>query len=180
LLLKGPIWRTAGNLSGTLKQVIMPLSKRYIDTKPVATPLDRDRLAAALEAELSQVVFAYLHGSAAGSGVVPAHSDLDVALFVDPVILDAEGEGGDAAYSLPDVYVSAAKAAESVAPGVRCDIGILNGAEPVFRFEVLKGQLLFCRDQEQWLRFYSLTCREYESRLFHYEKQHRYRLEAQS
>jgi len=175
----------------------MPLSKHYIDTKPVATPLDRDRLAAALEAELPQVVFAYLHGSAAwpssddreavsrpgpaaGSGVVPAHSDLDVALFVDPVILDAGGEEGDAAYSLPDVYVSAAKAAESVAPGVRCDIGILNGAEPVFRFEVLKGQLLFCRDQEQWLRFYSLTCREYESRLFHYEKQHRYRLEAQS
>ena len=144
----------------------MPLSKHYIDTKPVATPLDRDRLAAVLEAELPQVVFAYLHGSAVETGVVPAHSDLDLALFVD------------AAYSLPDVYVSAAKAAESVAPGVRCDIGILNGAEPVFRFEVLKGQLLFCRDQEQWLRFYSLTCREYESRLFHYEKQHRYRLEA--
>ena len=153
----------------------MPLSKHHIDTKPVATPLDRDRLAALLEAALPQVVFAYLHGSAAVSGVVPAHSDLDLALFLDPGTLAADG-GTD--HSLPDVYVAAAEAAESVAPGVRCDIGILNGAEPVFRFEVLKGHLLFCRDREQWLRFYSLTCREYESRLFHYEKQRRYRLEA--
>ena len=132
------------------------------------------------------MVFAYLHGSAAVSGVVPAHSDLDVALFVDPVVLNAGSGAGTIAdpvttgYPLCAAYDAVARVAESVAPGVRCDIGILNGAEPVFRFEVLKGRLLFCRDREQWLHFYSLTCREYESQLFHYEKQHRYRVEARS
>ncbi len=151
----------------------MPLSKHHIDTKTVATPLDLDRLASVLEAELPQVVFAYLHGSAAESGVVPAHSDLDIALFLDT-------PGAPTAQLLSTVYDRVARVAESIAPGVRCDIGILNGAEPVFRFEVLKGRLLFCRDRERWLRFYSLTCREYESRMFHYERQRRYRIEVQS
>lgn len=145
----------------------MPLSKHHIDTKNVATPFDLEKPASALEAEVPQVVFAYLHGSAV-SGVVSAHSDLDVALFVDPAGMDA----------LSKIHAAVDRVAEAIVPGVRCDIGVLNGTEPVFRFEVLKGRLLFCRDQEQWLRFYSLTCREYESQLFHYEKQRRYRLEA--
>ena len=163
-----------------------------MDIKPVATPLNRDRLADSLETQLPQVVFAYLHGSSAASGVVPAHSDLDLALFLDPSVLDESkatannaATGEDAApapvatvHPLSEVYAAVQRVAEFIAPGVRCDIGILNGTEPVFRFEVLKGHLLFCRDREQWLRFYSLTCREYESQLFHYEKQHRYRLEA--
>ena len=151
----------------------MPLSKHHIDTQTVATPLDLDRLGSSLEAELPQVLFAYLHGSAAESGVVPAHSDLDIALFLDPA-------GASTAELLSAVYAGVARVTEFFAPGVRCDIGILNGAEPVFRFEVLKGRLLFCRDQEQWLRFYSLTCREYESRIYHYERQRRYRIEVQS
>ena len=58
------------------------------------------------------------------------------------------------------------------------DIGILNGAEPIYRFEALKGRLLFCRDEERYLDFFSLTCREYESQIADYERQRRYRLEG--
>ena len=59
--------------------------------------------------------------------------------------------------------------------GVRCDLGTLNGAEPVYRYEALKGKLLFVRDRERWLQFYSRTCRQYESQMFHYQKQLAYR-----
>jgi predicted nucleotidyltransferase len=162
----------------------MPLSKHYIDTKATDTPFDVDSLATRLQAELPQVVFAYLHGSAASSAVVAAHSDLDIAIFVEPAIWNAPSGapgGADAPATASPwgaIHDTVYRVAESIVPGVRCDLGILNGTEPVFRFEVLKGRLLFCRDQEQWLRFYSIASREYESQLFHYEKQRRYRLEA--
>ena len=153
----------------------MPLSKHHIDTKPTDTPFDVDLLATRLQAELPQVVFAYLHGSSSGSGVVAAHSDLDIAVFVESTFWHARSSSST---ETSTIYDTVYRVAESIVPGVRCDLGILNGTEPVFRFEVLKGRLLFCRDQEQWLRFYSITSREYESQLFHYEKQRRYRLEA--
>ena len=63
----------------------------------------------------------------------------------------------------------------SVVPDVRCDIGILNSAEPIYRFEALKGRLLFARDQERYVTFFSKTCREYESQMFDYERQLKYR-----
>lgn len=69
-------------------------------------------------------------------------------------------------------------ATAQVVPGVECDVGVLNDADPVFRFEALRGQLLFTRDRERYLDVYSLTCREYESQMADYERQHRYRLEA--
>lgn len=155
----------------------MPLSKHYLDTRADATAFSVDRLAADLQSELPEARFVYLHGSAA-AGVVPPHGDLDLAVFLDPDLLrgtmDDRNSGG-----LRMSFVEAAvSVADRVVPGIRCDVGFLNGTEPVYRFEVLRGRLLFCRDREQWLSFYSRTCREYESQLFHYERQWRYRLEA--
>jgi thiamine monophosphate kinase len=63
-------------------------------------------------------------------------------------------------------------------PEVRCDAGILNSAEPVYRFEALKGRLLFVHDRVGYAAFYSLTCREYESQMASYERQRLYRQEA--
>jgi len=94
---------------------------------------------------------------------VEVGSDIDVALFL-------EGE------TSLDLYTRVMNILEHAAPRVHCDVGILNNAEPVYRFEALKGTLLFCRNQEAYLRFYSLTCREYETQVFHYKKQHDYRL----
>jgi predicted nucleotidyltransferase len=101
-----------------------------------------------------EAVFAYLFGSSAANRTVQPGSDLDVALYLDcPTSLD--------------LYQRVDEACAKAVGEVRCDIGILNGAEPVLRMEVLKGHLLFKRNEERWLRFYSLTCREYESRIFH-------------
>lgn len=60
----------------------------------------------------------------------------------------------------------------------RDDWVLRSMAEPVFRFEALKGRIVLQRDEETWLRFFSVTCREYEAQMFHYVRQRRYRLQA--
>ena len=67
-----------------------------------------------------------------------------------------------------------------MAPRAEADVGFLNRAEPVYRFEALKGKVLFCRDQETYVKFFSLTCREYESQIADYERQRQYRIEAKT
>lgn len=132
---------------------------------PSATiTFDVRQLGDALRERCPDVAFALLHGSAR-SGVVSPGSDIDVAVYCPRRV---------SAHVLLDVM----EAVGQVVPGVECDVGVLNGADPVFRFEALRGQLLFARDREQYLDFYSLTCREYESQMADYQRQHRYRLEA--
>ncbi len=145
----------------------MGLSKRYLDTNTQSLPFSVDRLAAEMEEKLPEVVFAYLLGSAAEAGIIAPYSDLDIAVYVS---------------GKPDfeLYTRLQDICDAVVGSVRCDAGILNNAEPVYGFEALKGKLLFVRDREAWLTFYSRTCREYESRMFHYEKQRQYRLEIQN
>jgi predicted nucleotidyltransferase len=125
---------------------------------------DCDKLANSLELACPEIIFALLHGSAK-DGSIKAGSDLDIALFVDssPTL---------------DFYQKTYDAISSVIPVVEPDVGILNHAEPVYRFEALKGKLLFCRDKETYLDFFSRTCREYEFQMADYQRQHRYRLEA--
>lgn len=142
----------------------MPLSKRYLDTNTKPVFFDPDELGAALESACGEAVFAYLMGSSV-SGEVKPHSDLDLAFY-----LTGKPE--------LDLYDRVFDVCEGYVGGIRVDVGMLNGSEPVYRFEALKGRLLFCRDEEVWLRFYSVTCREYEHQMFHYEKQLLYRREA--
>ena len=127
-----------------------------------------EKLGEALESACPEVVFAMLHGSAR-DGCVADGSDVDVALFLD-------GDGTQKA-SL-DLFMRAQEAVASVVPHAPADIGILNGTEPVYRFEALKGKLLFTRDEETSVGFFSLTCREYESQMASYERQRKYRIEA--
>lgn len=142
----------------------MGLSKRYLDYNAAELRFSIAELAEALKARADDVAFAYILGSASAGRVKP-YSDLDIAAYLKRN-LD---------YSL---YERAQEAVDATVGDVRCDLGILNDAEPIYRFEALKGALLFARDQETWLRFYSLAAREYEQQLYDYEKQRRYRVEA--
>lgn len=142
----------------------MPLSKHYIDTLPRSTRFDIGSLGIALRDACPESDMAFLLGSAV-DGTVPAHSDLDIAVWI-------KGK------SSLELYDNVFRICDEIVPDVRCDLGILNNADPIYRFEALKGRLLFARDQEQYLRFYSLTCREYESQLADYERQRHYRLTA--
>jgi len=155
-------------LSASLAQKNMSLSKHHLDSIDRPVCFQPDALADDLRATLPEVVFALLHGSAR-DGVVPPHADLDLAIYLTaPARASLELFNRITTACIPHVGQ------------IRCDVGILNHAESVFRFEALKGRLLFARDQEAWLRFYSITCREYEHQLFDYERQLRYRLEAVS
>ena len=57
--------------------------------------------------------------------------------------------------------------------GANCDLNILNTASEILRFEVLKGKLLFVRNSsiDNYAKFYSLTCREYEDKMAWMNKQ---------
>ena len=143
----------------------MPISKHYLDTQEHDVPVDVDGITRLLKTGYPQISFALIVGSAA-RGVIAPHGDLDLAVHcVEHLSLEQRA-----------VMIGAVS---ELHRGVRCDLGILNHAEPVFRFESLKGRLLFARDEETWLRFYSITCREYESQMVHYERQRRYRIERQ-
>ena len=123
---------------------------------------DPEKLSNALQASCTEVLFALLHGSAKDGQVNPG-SDIDIALYID----------GKATLKL---YMNAADAVRQICPDAESDIGILNNAEPIYRFEALKGNLLFNKDMETYLDFFSLTCREYESQMADYQRQRRYRL----
>ncbi len=139
----------------------MGLSRKHLAENFVPVHFDSEQLASILEEQLPEVVFCFLMGSSV-SGTVKAYSDLDLAFYL---------------YEKPSYgfYGKAMDVVRSVVPDVRCDVGILNDTEPVYRFEALKGKLLFTRDMEQYAGFFSVTCREYESQMFDYEKQRRYR-----
>lgn len=142
----------------------MGLSRKHLSENFVSVHFDPDALAVVLKGNLPEADFCFLMGSAV-AGTVQAYSDLDLAFYLNTKL----------AYGF---YGKVMDVVRGVVPDVRCDIGILNSAEPVYRFEALKGRLLFARDQEQYVTFFSRTCREYESQMFDYERQRRYRREA--
>ena len=142
----------------------MSLSKQCLSTLDRAIVFDVAALGSDLKEACPAVGFALLMGSAR-DGTVPAGGDLDIALHL----------GGRPTQG---VLLAVVEVAERQVPGVHCDVGVLDGDEPVYRFEALKGTLLFARDREQYLRFFSVTCREYESQLAESERQYRYRTEA--
>ncbi len=140
----------------------MGLSRKHLSENFVPVHFDPEVLAVALKENLPEADFCLLMGSSAG-GVVNAFSDLDLAFYLNV----------KSSYSF---YSKAMDLVRDLIPDVRVDIGILNRSEPVYRFEALKGRLLFVRDEERYLTFFSRTCREYESQMFDYERQRRYRL----
>ena len=121
-------------------------------------------LSKALQTACPQVTFALLHGSAK-DGEAKEGSDIDIALYID----------GKPTF---EILRKAMDAVYELGPQAKPDVGILNNAEPVYRFEALKGKLLFGRDRAKYAEFFSLTCREYECQIVDYQRQHNYRLEA--
>ncbi len=144
----------------------MPLSKRHIDTQETEMPVDFNGIKSLLESQYPQIVFALVMGSAS-EGTIAKYSDLDLAVFLEKKV---EWE----------VLSSVMQSIGDLHQDIRCDIGVLNNAEPIYRYEALKGKLLFTRDQARWLTFYSVTCREYETQIFHYQKQLQYRRQKNS
>ena len=95
-----------------------------------------------------------------------AHGDLDLAFFLKP--------NTEPAF---DFQARVEQAVEPQTQGrIRVDVGLLNRADPVYRFETLKGKQLFCRDDEVYMDFFSRASREYETQMIRYARQRVYRL----
>lgn len=123
--------------------------------------IDTDELATRLAENCPEIVFALLHGSAAHGSAGP-RSDVDLALYLNrPPSFD--------------LYQRVSAVVEQLVPHAEPDIGVLNDADVVYRFEALKGKLLFARNPETYASFYSLTCRQYEHQMASYQRQHLYR-----
>jgi hypothetical protein len=170
----------------------MSLSQRHRNPNPKPVSFSLSTLAQAIETEVPEVVFALLMGSSAGARgsagdqrvsdtcTVAARSDLDIAVY-----LGAPGEIATPSTVAPaalrselDTLLALETACERIVPGVRADIGILNSAGVVYRYESLKGRLFVNRDPDAYAGFFSLTCRMYEEQMIHFERQLRYRREA--
>ena len=98
----------------------MGISKKYLSENFVPVHFDPEQLASALEEQFPEVDFCFLMGSAV-SGTVEAYSDLDLAFYLNT----------KPSY---EFYGKAMDAVRSMVPDVRCDVGVLNSAEPVYRF----------------------------------------------
>ena len=127
-------------------------------------PAEIIQLARLLEKKYPGICFAYLFGSAA-SGDLSRHSDIDIAIFLE--------QKEDKIKLLPDITGEV----EKVFPGRKTDIILLNDAGELIAMEVLKGTILFIREEARDLHagFYSLTCRLSEDRLAWMKRQLNYR-----
>ena len=115
-----------------------------------------------LRTKIPEIDFAFLFGSYANEKQRP-DSDLDIAIYLNTeVSLD---------------LISRSISIIETTTGKKCDLCILNKASEILRFEVLKGKLIFVREGkiEEYVRFYSLTCREYEDQMAWMNKQLRLR-----
>lgn len=142
----------------------MGLSRRHLGRHTTRVSFDPAALGAAIGSACPEVMLAFLHGSARDGQVEPG-SDIDIAVYLDrPASLD--------------LHARIVESVERLAPGPHCDVGVLNDAEPVYRFEALKGRLVLARDRHEYARFFSLACRQYEAQMADYRRQLRYRTGA--
>jgi hypothetical protein len=79
-----------------------------------------------------EISFAYLHGSFIDGG---AHHDVDVAVYLDPPSIDAFD------------YEMALSVELTRSLHLPVDVQVLNGAPLGFQHSVLRGNLLFARDE---------------------------------
>lgn len=94
-----------------------------------------------------EVAFAYLHGSALDE--LPFH-DLDLGVYLV----------GEAAQRPTDQALTMGRTLSGIVR-VPVDVRALNEAPIPFRYQVIRGRLLFCRDQELHSRFLEHTISRY-------------------
>lgn len=145
-------------------QVNMYLCTNYYFCIMHLTRQQLNDLGAKLKEGVPEIRFAYLFGSSA-SGKNKETSDIDIAVYLDDEIKKI------------DVISNIIGIAEKVLPQHLIDLIILNDAGVIISMEVLKGLLLFIRDDSNDLHagFYTNTCRKYEDHIILLKKQLKYR-----
>lgn len=126
--------------------------------------LDICLLSECIKKNCPDISFAYLFGSAK-SGIIPRGSDIDLGVYLTDTQKKSE------------YIVKISEILETLIGNTPVDIIFLNDASPILAFEALKGKQLFVREkfEDIYTRFYSLTCREFESEMYWMKRQLEYR-----
>lgn len=104
------------------------------------------------------ILFAYLFGSTSRGEAVSEESDVDMAVYFS---------------GKPDTQHldSLIGRLEKITGEGRLDLVVLNGCEDFFlRNEILRGELLYCRDPDAHAAFFSWTLRMYEDEKLRMER----------
>jgi predicted nucleotidyltransferase len=122
------------------------------------------QLANSLKSKFPEISFAYLFGSASGK-VIAHNSDIDIAVYLKD--------------ERPSTVLIAGiiGAVEEQFPGFSCDLTVLNNSGTLISMEILKGKILFIKDEARNVHadFYSYTCRMFEDESVWIKKQLLYR-----
>lgn len=119
----------------------------------------------ALQEALKQhdkIAFALLFGSSKNGTLIKEGADVDIALY----LTDAPSA---------DMLAEIVGLCQDAIQYDAIDLVVLNDADPILSFEALSGKLLFCNNEEAYLSFYSLTCRQYEDEIRRIERSRSYR-----
>jgi predicted nucleotidyltransferase len=126
--------------------------------------IDIQRLAQIVRENFPDIAFAYLFGSSQ-EGIVKDGSDIDIAVY----------------YKGDDIFIRfriEEQLAKIIGTEIPIDIVELQKTNnTVLAFEALRGKLLFVRDEcmNEYIDFYTRTCRQHEDEVYWMKKQLEYR-----
>ena len=109
-----------------------------------------------------KIDFALLFGSSKEGRLVKDNADIDIALYLSDK-------------PSADMLAEIVGLCQDAIQYDNIDLVVLNDADPILSFEALSGKLLFCNNEESYLSFFSLTCRQYEDEMLRIERSISYR-----
>jgi predicted nucleotidyltransferase len=113
----------------------------------------------------NKIDFALLFGSSQDSVLVRDTADIDIAVHLSE-------------RPTPDMLAEIVGLCQDALLYDNIDIVVLNTSDPILAFEALSGRRLACRNEEAYLSFFSLTCRQYEDEMLRIERSLSYRRAA--
>jgi hypothetical protein len=112
-----------------------------------------------------RIDFALLFGSSQDGVLIRDAADIDIAVHLSEP-------------PTPDMLAEIVGLCQDALQYDNIDIVVLNTSDPIFAFEALSGKRLACRNEEAYLSFFSLTCRQYEDEMQRIERSLSYRRAA--
>ena len=113
----------------------------------------------------NKIVFALLFGSSKEGFLIKDTTDIDIAVYLSE-------------QPTPDMLAEIVGLCQDALQYEHVDLVVLNTSDAILSFEALSGRLLFCNNEEEYLSFFSRTCRQYEDEMQRIERSLSYRRAA--
>jgi hypothetical protein len=114
----------------------------------------------------NKINFALLFGSSQDGFLIRDTADIDIAVHLSE-------------RPTPDMLAEIVGLCQGALQYDNIDIVVLNTSDPILAFEALSGRRLACMDEEAYLSFFSLTCRQFEDEMQRIERSLSYRRAAE-